>query len=128
MTTMLYAGALGIVFLILTVRVIQQRGSSGINLGDGGDTALIRRIRAHANFVEYAPLSLVLLGLLETQGLGNLWLHVLGGALLLGRIMHGYAFSFTDHSPIGRSGGIALTLASLASMAVLCTWMGISAL
>lgn len=128
MTTMLYAGALGIVFLVLTFRVIQQRGSSDISLGDGGDTALIRRIRAHANFVEYVPLGLILLGLLETQGLGNLWLHVLGSGLLLGRVMHGYAFSFTDHSPIGRSGGIALTLLSLSGMAVLCAWMGISAL
>lgn len=128
MTTLLYAGALGLVFLILTIRVIQQRGASGINLGDGGDTTLIRRIRAHANFVEYVPISLVLLGLLETQGLGNLWLHVLGATLLLGRLLHGYAFAFSDHSPIGRTGGIALTLLSMSSMAGLCLWMGLSSL
>lgn len=128
MTTLLYAGALGLVFLILTVRVIQQRGSSGINLGDGGDTTLIRRIRAHANFVEYVPISLVLLGLLETQGLGNLWLHLMGAGLLLGRLLHGYAFAFTDHSPIGRTGGIALTLLSMTSMAIACLWFGINGL
>lgn len=128
MTTILYAGALGIVFLVLTMRVIQQRGSSGISLGDDGDTALIRRIRAHANFVEYTPLTLILIGLLEAQGLGNLWLHALGGALLVGRVMHGYAFSFTEHSPIGRSGGIALTLLSLAIASALALWMGIQAL
>lgn len=128
MTTILYAGALGIVFLVLTIRVIQQRGSTGISLGDGGDVALIRRIRAHANFVEYVPLSVLMIGYLEIQGLGNLWLHILGGSLLLGRLMHGYAFAFTDHSPIGRSGGIALTLLSMAAAAGLCVWMGVAAL
>lgn len=128
MTTMLYAGALGIVFLILTARVIQQRGSSGIGLGDGGDTTLVRRIRGHSNFVEYVPLTLILIGLLETHGLNNLWLHVLGGALLVGRVLHGYAFAFSDHSPVGRSGGIGLTLLSLAAASALAIWMGIQAL
>ncbi|NNC55212.1 MAG: hypothetical protein HKO07_05785, partial [Pseudomonadales bacterium] len=52
--TLLYAGLLSILLLVLSYRVVQIR-RQGIALGDGGDLTLQRRIRAHGNFTEYVP-------------------------------------------------------------------------
>ncbi len=112
--TLLYGGALALWFLVLTVRVIQGRSGPGApSLGDGGDLMLQRRIRGHANFVEYVPLILVLLGMLELNGSAPWLLHAIGASLLVGRLLHGYSFAFTEQNVPGRVGGIVLTLLAL---------------
>lgn len=116
MITLLYAGLLGLWFLVLSLRVI--KGRSKVAMGDGGDPGMLRLMRGHANFAEYAPLILVLMALLEDQGLAALWLHLLGGALLLGRLLHGYAFMFSEHFPPGRFWGTVLTLLCLLGASV----------
>src|SRR3546814_4448838 len=63
--TPLYAGLLGLWFFVLCMRVVVARGQLGINLGDGGNETMNRRIRGHANFVEYVPLCLLLIAILE---------------------------------------------------------------
>ena len=118
--SLLYAGLLAIWFVVLSVRVIGGRmGPGNPSLGDGGNPIMIRRIRGHANFAEYVPLTLVLIALLEVSGSPSWQLHALGSSLLVGRLLHGYALSFTHNSPFGRSAGIALTLLALASAALL---------
>ena len=62
--TPLYAGALALLFIVLSWRVIQFR-QRGISLGDGGDPRMLRLIRGHANFAEYVPLILLMMGFLE---------------------------------------------------------------
>src|SRR3546814_5797173 len=64
-----------------------------------------RRIRGHANFVEYVPLCLLLIAILEFSHFSIYLIHALGLALLIGRILHGYAFSFTESSKFGRMWG-----------------------
>ena len=125
--TPLYGGLLGLWFLVLTVRVILGRAGPGKpSLGDGGDLGMQRRIRGHANFAEYTPLALILLGFLELNGLPSWGLHALGASLLAGRLLHGYAFSFTQEHVFGRSAGIALTLLSLGMAAGLCAYLGLA--
>ncbi len=127
--TLLYGGALALWFLVLSIRVIQGRsGKGGPSLGDGGDAMMQRRIRAHANFAEYVPLTLILIGFLEASGTAAWIVHGLGASLLVGRLMHGYAFAFTKNSVIGRSGGIVLSLLSLLAAGGLALLMGIQAL
>ena len=116
--TLLYASLLALWFVILSVRVIRYRGAASISLGDGGNPELQRRIRGHGNFVDYAPLALVLMGLLEFSGADQVSLHVIGGLLLVGRFAHGWALSFTDGNALGRTGGMALTLAAIIIAAV----------
>jgi uncharacterized membrane protein YecN with MAPEG domain len=119
--TLLYAGLLALWFVVLSARVIMGRSGPGKpSLGDGGSLEMQRRIRGHANFTEYVPLSLILLALLEFSGVAAWMLHGLGAMLLLGRLMHGWALSFTANSPVGRAAGIGLTLLSLTGAAVLC--------
>lgn len=112
--TPLYAGLLALWFLVLSIWVIKGRGGAdGPSLGDGGDMAMARRIRGHANFAEYVPLILVLMGFAEL-GNGPMWfLHLSGLCLLLGRLLHGYALSFSQNFPPGRVLGMVLTFTAL---------------
>ena len=122
--TPLYAGLLALWFLVLSWRVIQRRGK-GIYLGDGGDQALLRVIRGHANFAEYVPLALLMMGFLEVARFSIYMLHALGIVLLVARLLHGYALSFTAHSSFGRFWGATLTFIVLAIEALLCIYQGI---
>ena len=116
--TVLYASVLALWFFILSIRVIRHRGTQNIALGDGGNNSMLRRIRAHSNFAEYAPIILLLMGLLEFAGVGPVMLHVIGLLLLAGRFAHGWALSFTDGNVPGRVGGMILTFAALIIAAV----------
>lgn len=108
--TTLLASTLLAWLLVLSWRVIRFRQSGGASLGDGGDKALQRRIRAQANLTEYAPLFVVLIAFLELQHGNFAVLALLSVAFLLGRLAHGYALAFTDGNVIGRVGGMGLTL------------------
>ena len=92
---------------MLSLRVIGVRRRRQLGIGDGGDQDLARRIRAQGNFTEYTPLALVLILLLELGGVPAWQLHLLGAALILGRIVH--AWSLTANSTNGRLVGMTLT-------------------
>ena len=127
--TVFYGGLLAIWFLVLSIRVIQGRmGKGRPSLGDGGDPMMQRRIRGHANFAEYVPLTLMLIAFLELNGWPAWVIHLLGANLLLGRILHGYAFAFTREYVMGRSVGIGLTFLVLLIAASLCVFTGVQSL
>ena len=111
--TALYAGFLTLVYFALTVRVIRYRRGNQIGLGDGGDKSLLKRIRAQANCAEYAPLGLVMLGLVEAQGTPGFVVHILGLMLLMGRVLHGIGFSASPPKMNLRVLGMFLTLLML---------------
>lgn len=127
MITPLYAGLLALWFLVLSLRVIGRRRSERIHLGDGGDAQMQRRIRAHGNFAEYVPLILLLMLLLEIAGTTPVWLlHTLGVALVVARLLHGYALSFSEHFTFGRFGGTLVTFIVLLVTGALCLWRGLA--
>jgi uncharacterized membrane protein YecN with MAPEG domain len=86
--TPIYLAILGLLFVPLTLRVGLYRASNGIDIGDGGDDAMLRRIRCHANFIETVPLAAILLVCMELMGAGDTWLHTLGATLVISRILH----------------------------------------
>lgn len=122
--TPLYAGLLVLWYLALVVRVVQHRRRARVSMGDGGDTALQRAIRGHANFAEYVPLALLMMAMLELSRTSIYVLHALGITLLVARVLHGYALSFTPHFRFGRTAGTVLTAAVLLIEAVLCLYQG----
>jgi uncharacterized protein len=124
--TPLYAGLLALLFLALSLRVVQMRGT-GISLGDGGNPAMLRRIRGHANFAEYVPLILIMMALLELRKFSIYVLHGLGITLLVSRLLHGYALSFTEKFKFGRFWGTLLTYIAMVVAGVLCIYQGIRA-
>src|SRR6185437_1884279 len=124
----LYAGINGLIALALAVRVVRQRSKTGTSLGSGGHAALEQAIRVHGNFIEYVPLVLILLTLLELDGTPALRLHVLGAALTLGRILHAWGLSSKPGLSFGRSAWIALTWATLLAATISTLLAGLRAL
>ena len=120
--TPLYAGVLVLWFVVLSLRVIQNRRAAKVTLGDGGNTLLQRAIRGQANFAEYVPLALLLLAILELSHFSIYLLHAIGIVLLIARLLHGYALGFRSEFRFGRSGGAALTFIVLVVEAVLCLY------
>ncbi|HYC44636.1 MAG TPA: MAPEG family protein [Burkholderiales bacterium] len=120
--TPLYAAILAAVFLLLTLRVVQLRRSAGVSLGDGGNTALQRAIRAHANFAEYVPFALIMLLILEMSRFSLYLIHLLGILLVVARLLHGYALAYTAQFRFGRFAGATLTVAVLIIEALLCVY------
>ena len=122
--TPLYAGLLAILFVVLSLRVTSMRGH-GVSLGDGGNPVLQRRIRAHGNFAEYVPFILLMIGVLELSHFSVYVLHGLGLTLLVARLLHGYALSFSESFRFGRCWGTALTFLLLALCGVLCLYQAV---
>ena len=123
--TTLYAALLAVVFVVLSVRVIMVRKGAKVSLGDGGNAGLLRRIRAHANFAEYVPLALLLMGLAETLLAPRFWLHAIGLTLLVGRLLHAYGVSADLKTFAPRATGMALTFTALLTLVATCLWLAI---
>lgn len=119
MVSPIYAGLLTILLLVLSVRVISGRFKHRVSVGDGGEKDLIKRMRVQANWIEYTPVALLLLLMLELQGASAAWLHISGLALLVGRLAHAYGFGHTPQIVPLRRFGVGLTFASLALLAIL---------
>jgi hypothetical protein len=119
--TALYAALLGLLHAALTLLVVLGRGRSGVMLGTEEDKGLFRAVRAHANFAEYVPLILLLMGLGEGLKLSALLLHMAGAGLVLGRVLHAVGISREPDLGAARVGGTVLTVSVLivASLAVL---------
>ena len=87
--TLLYGGLIGILVTLLGANVSRMRSAAGVGVTPATPEALIRPIRAHGNAVEWAPLGLLLLLAVELSGAGTRFtLHLAGGSLFLGRLLH----------------------------------------
>ena len=108
--SMLTAGLLGILLILLSGYVIAGRVKFKIDLGDGDKPAMQQRIRAQANFVEYVPMALILLMLVEYAGIGPRWLTMaMGATLVLGRVLHAQGLIASTGATFGRFVGTNLT-------------------
>lgn len=111
--TPLYLALSLVLLLVLSNRVIYLRRTLQVGIGDGGQKPLVRAIRAHGNFVEYVPLSLLSLLVLEGLGAPAWELHALGGSLIVGRALHAYGLSTHAGTSFGRFWGLALNFVML---------------
>lgn len=118
--TALYASLLAVLFLFLSVRVIGWRRQQRVEIGHGEDVQLLRRMRVHANFAEYAPFTLLLMALAENLGPPHVLVHLVGLTLLAGRTMHAYGLSQTPHILKYRVWGMTLTFAAIGIAAMIC--------
>jgi uncharacterized membrane protein YecN with MAPEG domain len=116
--TLLFAAIFGVLHVIFTLRVGMYRMSSHINVGDGGDKELLKRIRGHGNFIETVPMALLLLLLNDLNGLADTYLIMLASALLVARILH-YAALALDGPQILRPIGMIGTLITILTSSVL---------
>lgn len=108
-TTLSLAAAAIIINLWLVVRISRMRLSDNVMHGDGGNPLLLKRMRAQANFIEHAPLFLILLAAIEMTGRGDSWLAIVGSVFMLARVAHAFGMD-SDKPNLLRAGGILVTL------------------
>ena len=120
MATLLYAGLAGILFVVLSGRVIRLRYVRKVGIGDGGHADLEQAIRVHANFAEYVPLSLLLISFVEAAGYAAAAVNGLGIALILARIAHAFGLTRSTGTSVPRFLGTSVTFAVILISAALC--------
>ncbi|MDH5180499.1 MAG: MAPEG family protein [Gammaproteobacteria bacterium] len=110
------ASILAIIMLPLTMQVTMRRIAlgkamgdiGGVAFGDGDDEVLKRRRVAFGNFVEYVPICLVMLGLLEYHNASNTLVWTVGGLLIASRCTHALSVLFTNN-PAPKAAGMFMT-------------------
>jgi uncharacterized membrane protein YecN with MAPEG domain len=118
--TAFYAALLAALFLLLSIRVIGWRRIHRVEIGDGDNRELLRRMRVHANFAEYAPFTLLLMALAESMAPPRPLLHLVGLVLVAGRLLHAYGLSQTPQILRYRVWGMQLTFTALGIAALMC--------
>jgi uncharacterized membrane protein YecN with MAPEG domain len=108
--TALYGALLALVGLVLGGLVGSKRPKLNVSLGDGGHRSLIEANRRHMNWVENVPVLIVLMAIIELNGASSMWLHVMGGTLLAGRVIHPFGIDATNMRRIPRFVGASLTI------------------
>lgn len=120
--TLTIGAALLLLNIWLMIRCGIARGKGKVDIGDGGNEFVIRRMRAHANFIESAPLVLILLGVLDHVKANETLLWFTGIAFVIARIAHGFGM---DGGTLGkgRSIGIILTMIVQLVLAGTALWL-----
>jgi len=114
--TLLYGGLNALLITLLGMQVSKARASLSVGVETPIPKEMIRKVRAHGNATEWAPLGLVLLLAIELSGAGTRFtLHLAGGTLLLGRVLHAAGFYGRNKLSVV---GAGLTYAVLLAMSV----------
>jgi uncharacterized membrane protein YecN with MAPEG domain len=122
------AALLGLIFVPLSIMVVVARFRSGTALGLGVETdpavpsPLLIASRRHAHFAEYVPLSLILLGLLESWGLARNAVLAFAGVLIVSRVLLAYGINAKTPNP-WRLSGNALQWTLLLAMSGTGAWL-----
>ena len=117
--TALTAAALALLLVFLSVTVIRARMRHGAAYGDAGQHDLTAAIRAHGNLIEYAPLGVILIGLLEAAEANRTALGATAAAFVVARMLNALGLFNPPGPPKpARSIGIVATLAILLGLSV----------
>ena len=107
--TSVLASLLGLLYFWLSIQVIRRRRQMGVLIGSADREDLRWAIRAHGNFAEYVPFSLLLLALAELQNM-TVWLSLpFAITLLSGRMVHAIGFLYCRNRLGMRVMGMSLT-------------------
>lgn len=84
----LYGSLNAILNVFLASRVSGHRRTSKVSVGMGDSKELEVAARVHGNNAEFVPLAILMLLIAELMGGSSVALHVLGGSLLIARVLH----------------------------------------
>jgi uncharacterized protein len=116
--TSFYTALLTLLMLALSVAVIIKRGQTGISIMHGNNMELALASRRFGNFIEYVPMAMILLALMEVGGASSAWLHAAGSLTLAGRLLHALGLDAANHKAPLRIIGGSFTLLVLAIAAI----------
>jgi len=116
--TAITAAALALLCVMLAFKVIGIRRRDKISVGDGGSDELLRAMRAQANLLEYAPLTLILFACAELNGVHWAILAILAVAFIAGRLLHPAGIKDANSPGKARVLGMILTLNVMLALCV----------
>jgi uncharacterized protein len=108
--TTFYASLLGLIAAFLTIQVIVKRVRLRVESGDGGKPAMAQAIRAHGNFAEHVPFTLLLLACVESIGGVPLIIHILGMLMIIARCLSAFGLSRSLDPSLPRQAGASITI------------------
>jgi len=114
--TLTFAAACALLNMWLAIRCARFRVKDKILHGDAGNGLLAKRMRAHANFVEYTPIVLILFALVEMAAGASLGLWIGALVYVVARVVHAFGMD-ADKPTIWRAGGALLTWGVMLVMA-----------
>jgi uncharacterized membrane protein YecN with MAPEG domain len=118
--TSLYAGLLGLMAIAVAFPAGTMRGKLDIPLGDGGNRDLLLAMRRHANFAEWVPIALIVIALLEMDGVTKVAIHSLGAGLVFVRACHALGLRRDSMSGAGRFVGAMGTVLVVVVASIWC--------
>lgn len=89
------------------------------------DGILQRKVRAYGNFLEYVPLGILFITILELMHSPSWMLWLLGSALTIGRVAHAWGLITTYGPSLGRAVGFFLTWMVYIVGATSCIYYGV---
>jgi uncharacterized protein len=123
--SLFFGALLALIQVPMTLAVGLRRRALRVSFLDGGDDALLRRIRAHANFTETVPIAILSMAAAEVFGVADLVLWVGGSILLFGRLVHYWLVLTTDSGAI-RFVAMLLTLVPMTVFSILALFRYLS--
>ena len=125
LTAALWSGLLLALMLVLSVRVIAGRFKHRVSTGEGADGLLTIPARSFGNAAEYIPVGIAAMTLVALTGGSTLEVHIIGGLLFLGRLLHPLGLALKPPN-WARIAGMVLTLVALGFAAVLLILVGVA--
>lgn len=109
----LWSGLSILLLVLLSFRTILTRRRLGVSFGDGGHAELTSASRTFGNAAEYIPPCLVVLVLMAMLDFQPVWIHAVGGGLLIGRVLHAWGLRQPKQPSFGRVSEMLLTQTAL---------------
>lgn len=116
--TPLFGALFGLIYVVLSLNVVRYRFGNKISLGSGGNQHLEMASRAHGNFIEYVPLSLLLMWFLESLTLSANEVFWVGSILLMARLSHAFGMLYPKQLLVLRQLGTIATFAVLIKLSI----------
>ena len=111
--TALFAGLCALLFVAFASLVVMNRFRAKASMGDGGDDGLHLAIRRFGNFIEYVPIALILMAVIELNGAPDWTLWAMGGLLVGGRLAHFAGLDPVKAPTVGRVVGITANVTAI---------------
>lgn len=120
---LIYAGLHGLLLVFLSLWVLRYKVRSGTR----GAATAERMSRVQGNFLEYVPMALILLWLVELGGAPATLVHALGLTLFAARLLHAWGLGSTAAANYPRMIGALLTFLVLAMLGVTALYLSLIA-
>jgi uncharacterized membrane protein YecN with MAPEG domain len=116
MVVTIYGSIYTLIIVWLSIRVIKNRVKHRVSVGDGGVQAMQIAMAVQSNAIEYLPIALLLMLMLELNGAGAWLIHAFGMIFIVGRVYHINGM-FTQRLKY-RVWGMRITFYSLIALAI----------